>query len=344
MSDVKSIGIVGASGYTGVELLRLCAQHPELHVAFATGDTKAGMAMSDLYPSLAAAYPGMRFEEWQPGLLEGVDGVFVALPHGKSQEIMGEILDSGVKVVDLGADFRLPDPDTYKQWYSESHTRPDLLDRFAYGLPELNRAAIKAKSAVANPGCYPTAGSLALAPLIRAGFISATGIIVNAVSGVSGAGRPPKNNTTFCAVDENVNAYGLLDHRHTSELDMNLDATVLFTPHLVPMNRGILATCYGTPAEGAGDLSTERLLNEMEHFYANEPFVVVSEDSPSTKATLGSNCVHLTARYDDRTGTVLAIGALDNLCKGASGAAVQNMNILLGFEETMGLPMVGLVP
>jgi N-acetyl-gamma-glutamyl-phosphate reductase len=159
---VKSIGIVGASGYTGVELLRLCAQHPELEVAFATGDSKAGMAVSDLYPSLAAAYPGMKFEEWRPELLDGVEGLFVALPHGKSQEIMGEILDSGVNVVDLGADFRLPDADTYKRWYSESHTRPDLLAQFAYGLPELNRAGIKSTHAVANPGCYPTAGSLAL--------------------------------------------------------------------------------------------------------------------------------------------------------------------------------------
>lgn len=341
---MKSIGIVGASGYTGVELLRLCAQHPELEIAFATGDTKAGMAISELYPSLAAAYPDTLFQRWAPELLEAVDGVFVALPHGKSQEIMGEILDSGVRVVDLGADFRLKDAAAYKQWYQEDHTRADLLDQFAYGLPELNRAAIQASAAVANPGCYPTAGSLALAPLIRAGFIQSNGIIVNAVSGVSGAGRPPKDNTTFCAVDENVNAYGLLDHRHTSELEANLDATVLFTPHLVPMNRGILATCYAKPANGVGDLSTERLLDEIKRFYAEEPFVVVGEASPATKSTLGSNCVHLTARFDERTGTVLAIGALDNLCKGASGAAVQNMNILLGLGETTGLPMVGLVP
>ncbi len=343
---MKNVGIIGASGFTGAELLRLCAQHPDLEVAFATGDSKAGTAVSDLYPSLAVAYPDKIFDAWDPGLLAGVEGVFLGLPHGKSQAVMGDLLGADVKVVDLGADFRLPDPAVYESWYKEPHTRPDLLDQFAYGLPELNRDAIVGKSAVANPGCYPTAGSLALAPFARAGLIETTRIVVNAMSGVSGAGRAPKDNTTFCAVDENVSAYGLLDHRHTSELELNLDATVLFTPHLVPMNRGILATCCATPATDALDagISTESLLSEMEKFYADEPFVVVSEASPSTKATLGSNCVHLTARYDDRTNTVLAIGALDNLCKGASGAAVQNMNLLLGLTETAGLPIAGLYP
>ncbi len=346
VSPVKNVGIIGASGFTGAELLRLCASHPELEVTFATGDSKAGSPVSDLYPSLSAAYPDTMFEVWDPSLLAGVEGVFLGLPHGKSQAIMGDLLDAGVCVVDLGADFRLPDPAVYETWYKEPHTRPDLLDKFAYGLPELNRDVIVGKSAVANPGCYPTAGSLALAPFARAGLIESTRIVVNAMSGVSGAGRAPKDNTTFCAVDENVTAYGLLDHRHTSELELNLDAEVLFTPHLVPMNRGILATCCATPTTEALDegLSTESLLGEMEGFYADEPFVVVSEAPPSTKATLGSNCVHLTARYDDRTRTVLAIGALDNLCKGASGAAVQNMNLLLGLPEPTGLPISGLYP
>lgn len=339
---MANIGIVGASGYTGAELLRLCEGHPQLEVAFATGDSQAGTPVADLYPSLAAAYPQRRFEAWDAGLLDGVDGVFLALPHGASQAVMGEVLGSGAKVVDLGADFRLPDAATYERWYGEAHSCPELLDRFAYGLPELFREQVVASGAVANPGCYPTAASLALAPLVRDGLVQTEGIVVNAVSGVSGAGRPPKPTTTFCAVDEDVTAYGLLDHRHTAEMDMNLDATVLFTPHLVPMNRGILATCTARPASPG--LSTEAVLEALARAYAGEPFVVVSERPPSTKATLGSNAVHLTARHDPRTGTVLAIGAIDNLGKGASGAAVQNMNLLLGLDESAGLTCAGLYP
>jgi len=268
--------------------------------------------------------------------------VFLGLPHGASQTLMADVLGSGVKVVDLGADFRLADPAVYAEWYGEPHTAVELLDRFAYGVPELFREQIVGAQAVANPGCYPSAANLALAPLVRAGLVDTTGIVVNAVSGVSGAGRPPKPTTTFCAVDENVAAYGLLSHRHTAEIDMVLGATVLFTPHLVPMNRGILATCTARPA--VDDIHTPDVLAALAAFYADEPFVEVSERSPSTKATLGSNAVHLTARVDERTGTVLAIGAIDNLGKGASGAAVQNMNILLGLPETTGLPVVGMYP
>ena len=343
---MTKIGIIGASGFTGAELLRLCAQHPEFQVSLATGDSQAGNRVADLYPSLAAAYPDDSFVSYGAELLDDVEAVFLGLPHGKSQEIMGDLIDSGVKIVDLGADFRLQDPATYKQWYHEAHSRPDLLDQFAYGLPELNRDAIVGSNAVANPGCYPTAGNLALAPLVQAGLIETDRIVVNAVSGVSGAGRPAKDTTTFCAVDENVSAYGLLDHRHTSELEVNLDATVLFTPHLVPMNRGILATCVASPTADAlaSGISTAMVLAALGDFYSDEPFVVVSESSPSTKATLGSNCVHVTARYDERTNSVLAIGALDNLCKGASGAAVQNMNLLLGLPETTGLPIAGVFP
>ncbi len=337
-----SIGIIGASGFTGAELLRLCALHPDLEVRFATGDTQAGTAVADLYPSLAAAYPDTRFQSWSPDLLDGVDGVFLGLPHGASQAIVPDVVDRVKAVVDLGADFRLPDGGTYEQWYGEAHTQPDLLDRFAYGLPELNRQRMASTDCIAAPGCYPTAASLALAPLVRAGVVETTGVIVDAVSGVSGAGRPPKPTTTFCAVDEDVTAYGLLDHRHTAEMEMNLGASVLFTPHLVPMNRGILATCYARPARRG--LSTEELLAIQADFYTDEPFVVVSERSPSTKATLGSNAAHLTVRHDERTGTVLAIGAIDNLGKGASGQAIQCMNLVLGLPETAGLPVVGTYP
>lgn len=341
---MADIGVIGASGFTGAELLRICAGHPDLSIRFATGDSQAGTNIGDLYPSLAAAYPTEQFVPWDPALLDGLDGVFLGLPHGASQALMPEVLDAGVKVVDLGADFRLPDTATYAQWYGEEHSCPQLLDRFVYGVPELHREAIVTADAVANPGCYPTAASLAMAPFVESGLIDTSAIVVNAVSGVSGAGRPPKPNTTFCAVDEDVSAYGLLTHRHTAEMEMNLGATVLFTPHLVPMNRGILATCTARPTDGGTAVDTDSLLGQMGAFYAGEPFVVVSQRSPSTKATLGTNAVHLTARWDQRTGSVLAIAAIDNLGKGASSAAVQNMNLMLGLGETTGLTTAGLYP
>jgi N-acetyl-gamma-glutamyl-phosphate reductase len=336
------IGIIGASGYTGAELLRLCAEHPGLEVAFATADSQAGVEIAELYPSLAGRYWSRRFEPWDPALLEDVEAVFVALPHGASQDLMGEVLAAGVAVVDLGADFRLQDPQVYRRWYGEEHRHPDLLDRFTYGLPELWRSEIQSTRAVANPGCYPTAATLALAPLVSAGLIETSRIVVDAASGVSGAGRPPKPSTTFCAVDEDVTAYGLLDHRHTAEMDTNLGATVLFTPHLVPASRGILATCHAIPKRGG--LGTEDLLGVLGEAYAEEPFVVVSPRPPSTKACLASNAAHLTARYDERTDSVLVLAAIDNLGKGASGAAVQNMNLLLGIPETTGLSVTGVYP
>ena len=336
------VGIIGASGYTGAELLRLLAGHPEAHVRFATGDTQAGTPVRDLYPGLAAAYPDLVFLPWEPTLLDGVDAVFLGLPHGASQGLVPELLGRVDVVLDLGADFSLPDAATYERWYGGTHSAPELLGRFAYGLPELAREPLRGAGAVAVPGCYPTAATLALWPLVRDGLVAREGVIVDAVSGLSGAGRPPKPTTTFCAADSDVTAYGLLDHRHTSEMELNLGASVLFTPHLVPMSRGILATCYARPtAEG---LSTERVLDALRDAYRDEPFVVVTDGSPSTKATLGSNTAHVTARYDARTGTVLAIAAIDNLGKGASGAAVQCMNLATGLPETAGLPLVGTTP
>ena len=267
--------------------------------------------------------------------------MFLGLPHGSSQAIVPELLGKVGHLVDLAADFRLQDPSLYPRWYGEAHTAPELLPEFAYGLPELFRDEIKGAAHVATPGCYPTAASLALAPLVRAGVVEPSGIIVDAASGVSGAGRPPKATTSFCAVDEDFTAYGLLDHRHTPEMEQVLGASVLFTPHLAPMSRGILATCYARPT---GASSTEALLDLQRAAYAAEPFVVVLEGSPSTKATLGSNTAHVTARYDERTGTVMAIAAIDNLTKGASGAAVQCANLLLGLPETTGLPIAGVYP
>ncbi|HEX7096813.1 MAG TPA: N-acetyl-gamma-glutamyl-phosphate reductase [Acidimicrobiales bacterium] len=346
-----SVGIVGASGFTGAELLRLCARHPELSVRLATGDSQAGTPVGDLYPSLAAHYRDLVFEPYDAAKAEGLDLVFLCLPHGASQQIVPELRSRVKHVVDLAADFRLKDASLYPTWYGEEHHQPALLAEFVYGLPELFRPTLAGATAIAVPGCYPTASSLALAPLVRSGTVERTGIVVDAASGVSGAGRPPKPNTTFCTVDEDFTAYGLLSHRHTPEIEQVLSteadgtpgepAQVLFTPHLAPMNRGILATCYARPRTST---STAELLALYRDFYAGEPFVVVDERSPSTKATLGSNAAHVTVRHDERTGWVVAIAAIDNLTKGASGQAVQCANLALGLPETSGLDAIGVYP
>jgi N-acetyl-gamma-glutamyl-phosphate reductase len=343
-------GIIGASGYAGVELLRLIAGHPDITVVRATGDTQAGTPVSELYPSLAAAYGELVFESYDEASFDGLDLAFLCLPHGASQALVPTLRGMVRWVVDVAADFRLHDASLYPQWYGEDHIAPDLLDEFVYGLPELFRDQIVGADAIAVPGCYPTASILTLAPLVRAGLVEPTGLIVDAACGASGAGRPPKPTTTFCAVDEDFTAYGLLDHRHTPEIEQaiaegsGLDAgavQVLFTPHLAPMNRGILATCYG---RSPSPTSTAEVLDCLHAAYDTEPFVVVTHGSPSTKAVLGSNIAQVTARYDERTGTVLAIGAIDNLVKGTAGQALQCVNILAGLPETTALPIAGVYP
>ena len=336
-----SVGIVGGSGYTGAELLRLLAGHSGLEVAFATGDTQAGTAIAELYPSLAPAYRGAVFLGLDRAPLAEVDLLFLALPHGESQKLVPELIDEGPKIVDLAADFRLRDPASYASWYGHDHAAPDLLDRFVYGLPELFHTDVADAGAVAAPGCYPTAAALALAPLVGAGVIETTGVVVDAASGVSGAGRGLKHTTHFGTANEDFIAYGLLDHRHTPEIEQASGTQVLFTPHLAPMTRGILATCYARPR---GETSTDALLDVLMRAYAGAPFVVVDERSPSTKATWGSNSAHVSARYDRRTGWVVVLCAIDNLVKGASGQAIQCANIALGLDETEGLAAVGVYP
>lgn len=342
--------IVGGSGYTGAELLRLLSGHPEIEVVHVTADSNAGAKVADLYPSLVAAYPDLVFHPFEPADLDGLDLAFLALPHGQSQRHAGALVDRVSHLVDIGADFRLP-ADVYEQWYGEAHAAPDLIDRFVFGLPELFRADIKGHTHVANPGCYPTAASLALAPLLAAGLVEPHGLIVDAASGVSGRGRGLSAPSLYSEANENVAAYGLLTHRHTAEMELALgrlsgtgEAGVLFTPHLVPMTRGILATCYARPTADGAALGTDGLLAHYRDFYSGEPFVAVLDTPPATKATAGSNSVHVTVRFDDRTNTVLAISAEDNLVKGASGQALQNANLVLGLPETLGLPTVGQVP
>ena len=336
------VGIIGASGYTGAELLRLCAQHPSVEVVAATGDSQAGTLASHLYPSLAAAYPNLVFEEFTVDRFAGLDVVFLGIPHEAALEIAPQLVGKVGCVIDLSAAYRLKDSSLYPTWYGFDHTQPELLQQAVYGLPELYRSQLPGAQLIATPGCYVTAASLALTPLVRAGLIQSQGVIVDAASGVSGAGRALKHGSLFSTVDEDFTAYGLLDHRHTPEIEQVTGAQVLFTPHLAPMNRGILATCYARPQ--GNNPTTASLLAALATFYKDEPFIVVRPQVPSTKATLGTNTVHITARYDERTGYVMVLAALDNIAKGASGGAVQSMNVALGLPETSGLSTVGVYP
>jgi len=347
MDSPLHVGIIGASGFTGAELLRLCAGHPHFEVVAATGDSQAGKPIAELYPSLAPVYGHRTFDAVDDIDLDGLDLVFLGLPHGASQDLMPKLCDRVSRIVDLAADFRLHDAGLYPQWYGEEHSAPELLDRFRFGLPELFRSQLTDATLVAAPGCYVTAAALALAPIVRAGLVEPTGMIVDAASGVSGAGRVPKPTTTFCSVDEDFTAYGLSTHRHTPEMEQAIgesagtEVQLLFTPHLAPMNRGILATCYARPT---GPISTDVLMSTLGDAYGDEQFVTVTEGSPSTKATLGSNSCHVTARYDERTGWVMVIAALDNLVKGASGQAIQSANLISGIPEQAGLSAIGLYP
>jgi N-acetyl-gamma-glutamyl-phosphate reductase len=280
----------------------------------------------------------MAFAAWDPAMLKGCDLILAALPHGETQRLAGELLGPGIPFIDLGADFRLDDPLEFERWYGEPHARPELLGRFTYGLPEFHRDRIRSSKLVAAPGCYPTAASLALRPLVDAGAIERQGIIVDAASGVSGAGRAANAGTHFCAVDGSFRAYGLLKHRHTAEMELTTGAEVLFTPHLMAASRGILATCYARATDKADPLAILR------DAYASEPFVHVGETPPETKWTTGSNAAFLSARLDERTGTVVALAAIDNLGKGAAGQMIQCANLMLGLDEVAGLSTMGVYP
>ncbi len=333
--------IVGASGYLGAELLRLLASHPELEVAAAQADSSAGATIGELFPGLDGSYGGLTTTPTNPAALAGCDVAFVAVPSGRSQDLVPDLVEVVPLVVDLGADFRLKDPAAYERWYGFTHAAPELLATAVYGLPELNRADLVGARLIAAPGCYVTAAALALAPLVAAGVVEPRGLIVDAASGTSGAGRQPSAATHHATVNENFVAYGLVNHRHTPEMEQVLGGEVLFTPHLAPMTRGILATCYAVPTEPT---STEALLEVLRSRYRGEPFVEVVPHPPSTRETYASNVAKLTARADPRTGRVLVLAAIDNLTKGGAGQAIQAANLALGLDETAGLPRMALTP
>ncbi len=334
-------GLIGGSGYLGGELLRLLANHPELEVAAVQGERSIGEQVGTLHPGLSAAYPQLAVTPTDPGALGGCDVVFVALPSGRSQRVVPALIDAVPLVVDLGADFRLRDPALYPAWYGFQHEAVDLLDRAAYGLPELFGAGLVGARLIAAPGCYVTAAALALEPLVRAGAIEIDGIIVDAASGISGAGREPTEGTHFGTVNENFSAYGLLDHRHTPEMEQAIGAQVLFTPHIAPMTRGILVTAYG---RAKGSATTDDLLAIARARYEGAPFVEVVAHAPSTRETYASNLAKLSYRADSRTGHVIALAALDNLTKGGAGQAIQAANIALGLDETAGLGRLAIIP
>ncbi|MFN2613575.1 MAG: N-acetyl-gamma-glutamyl-phosphate reductase [Actinomycetota bacterium] len=336
------VGVVGASGYTGAELLRLLELHPALEPVVATSREFAGRPVSGVYPNLTTS---LTYSELDAGELEGLDLAFLALPHGASMDIGAHLVKAGVRVVDLSADFRLKDPDAYPEWFGAAHTAPDSLGEWAYGIPELHRAVIGDAAAVANPGCYPTAAILALAPLVRARLVDPSSIVISAASGVSGAGRGVNASVHFSHVDANFKAYGLPAHKHTPEIEQELSSlagtnvVVTFVPHLVPMPRGLLATCIATLTrdDDPADAATE--------MYRDEPFVRVLVDTlPETKFTHGSNLCLLGYRVDARAGRVIATAAIDNLGKGAAGQAIQNANLMLGLDETSGLTAGGVYP
>lgn len=333
--------ILGASGYTGLELLRILANHPEAEVVKATSRQYKGISVSAAFPFLKGFYDGLTFSDPAEYKDIGADVVFCALPHGSSQEVVPEILDSGAKVIDLSADFRLKDETTYIEWYGV-HKAPELIEKAVYGLPELNRKEIKKAALIANPGCYPTSAILALAPLAAKKLLQQDAIIIDSKSGASGAGRQASVETSFTEVYGGFKAYKVGCHRHTPEIEQGISGvlgkktTAVFTPHLLPVSRGILTTAYAKLKKG---ITTEEALALFEKFYAGEPFVrVMSEGKfPDISGVRGSNFCDIGIYADKAKKLVIAVSAIDNLVKGASGQAVQNMNIMCGFEETMGL-------
>lgn len=336
------VAIVGASGYTGLELIRILYRHPEVAVTCLTSEQSAGRKISDIFPTLRDRCD-LTLENLEPVRVAGkADLIFTALPHKASMEVVPAFLKLGKHVIDLSADYRLNDPEVYGAWY-EPHLNPVNLKKAVYGLPEIRRTKIKGARLVANPGCYPTSVILGLAPLLTKGLIHTGDIIADSASGVTGAGRAAKVENLYCEVNEGFRAYGVGGvHRHTPEIEQELSLlareqlVITFTPHLVPMDRGILSTIYATPRKAT---TTGKLVKLYQEFYRGEPFVrVLPQGSlPSTAFVRGSNFCDIAPLADDRTGRIIIVSAIDNLVKGASGQAVQNMNIMLGCDERLGL-------
>ncbi|HTY87318.1 MAG TPA: N-acetyl-gamma-glutamyl-phosphate reductase [Candidatus Acidoferrum sp.] len=349
----KKAAIIGASGYSGEELVRLLLNHPHVELAAVTSRQYAGQTLAQVFPKFAS-HPkskALRFSEPKTELLaKRADVVFLALPHGVAAEYAVPLLDAGCVVIDLSADFRLRSAEIYKDFYAHDHPAPDLLKKSVYGLPEIYRDQIKKSSLIASPGCYPTSILLPTIPLLQAGLVKPTGIIADSLSGVSGAGRKAEADYLFCECNESVRPYGVPKHRHLSEIEEQLSlaaetkVTLQFTPHLIPVNRGILTTLYLAPEKyfaNAAELESlgKKIAACYQKAYGDEPFVRLLEGKslPDTKNVVGTNVIEIAWRLDLRTGRLIVMSAEDNLVKGASGQAVQSLNLVCGFPETAGL-------
>ena len=345
---MAKIGIAGATGYTGVELLRLLANHPEGEITFLTSETYQGELISTVFPSLGG------FTDMKLVPLDSVSGgdcdiLFLALPHTTAMAKLPDYLNGDARVIDLSADYRLKDPKVFEEWYGVKHAHPELTDEAVYGLPEIYREKIQSARLVANPGCYPTSVVLALAPLMNTGWADLTYIVADSKSGVSGAGRKPLLGTQFAECNEGVSAYNLATHRHTPEIEQELSALagseirVTFSPHLMPMTRGLLSTVYINLKQ---EISVEYFVAHFQKFYKDEPFVRVLQPGTyaNTRFVASSNFCDIGVQVDRRNQRAIITSAIDNLVKGASGQAIQNMNLMLGIEETTGLTSPGIFP
>ncbi len=329
------VGILGATGYTALELVKILLRHDGAEIVALTSRQEGNPHVAAIHPQLAGRLD-MHLEDLEASWIAArCDCVFSCLPHGASANVVHQLLDAGNRVIDFSADYRLTDTQVYAEWYGQKHVDPDRVGKAVYGLPELFGDLIPDADLVANPGCYPTSTILAVAPLLKAKLVKPEGIIVDSKSGVSGAGRTPKLTTHYPECNESIVAYNVGRHRHTPEIDQVLtfaggqEVQVIFTPHLVPMDRGILTTAYGEPT---GDVTEQELLAGLREFYDGQPFVRVVEHLPATKDVMGSNFCDVTVRLV--RGRVVMFGCIDNLVKGASGAAVQNFNLMFGFPET----------
>ncbi|MDY0085018.1 MAG: N-acetyl-gamma-glutamyl-phosphate reductase [Bacteroidales bacterium] len=343
---LKRVGIVGASGYTGSELTRILAQHPQVEICAITSESHSGKAFSDLHPFFRGIVDQKLITADEISGME-LDLVFLALPHGVSMEYVQKFEHESFRIIDLSGDYRLNDPETYEQWYGKIHSFTEAFEGAVYGLPELFADQIKNAQLVANPGCFPTSAILPLAPLVSAGLIDSKGIIIDSKTAVSGAGIKPKEANLFSNVNDNFKAYGLKKHRHTIEMKQILDRfsdegnSLQFTPHLLPVDRGILSTIYVQPKSNI-ELAPLRQL--YQNFYGNKPFVRLCENPPAVKDVRASNYCDIFVDYDPLTNNIILISVIDNLVKGAAGQAVQNMNIMFGFDERQGLSHIPIHP
>lgn len=345
MENIK-IGIIGSTGYTGSELVRMLLNHPYADIRFITSESYAGKRFSDVHKQFKGVCD-MELIPVKEAFGYDIDVAFLALPHGVSQEFVKENINADYKIIDLSGDFRLSSADVYEEWYKAKHIFPEGIDKAVFGSPELLRGKIKSADLIANPGCFVTSVILGFAPLLKEGLVKMDSLIADSKTGVTGAGIKPKDVTHFPNVNDNFKAYGLKRHRHTVEMQESLssfigeDIELLFTPHLLPVDRGILSTLYAKPVSKIREADIRQLFND---FYINEPFVRIINENPEIKNVRGTNYCDIFVNYDNRTNNIFVLSAIDNLVKGASGQAIQNMNIMFGVDEHCGLPKVALCP